>query len=527
MTQLIVAKSIVSPADSLHSLGQAMLVHNGRIKAIGNPADFSTVSVDQYLDLQDYELFPGFVESHAHLWWMGQVLSQIDCGPPDCVTVHDILSRVRDACGRCEPGTWIVGHHWDDSLLEEQRAPTFEELTRVAPYHPVYLVHSSGHLALANQLAFKIAGVSPTLNIPGIIVRNQQFTGLLSEALALETISRHIPVPTADEMQLSLQKAVNQCHRQGVTSAADAALGLGDPQSVEPIWRAYQKAEEEQILTVRTQCYVRVIDRNTFIPSEPPSDFLSVAGVKLFSDGSIQGHTARLFEPYHDQPHERGILLKSSEELVELIHFFDQRGLQIAIHGNGDEAIATVVRAYEVALGHQESYKRHRIEHAQMAGPDHLLAMRKLGILPNFFIGHVFHYGDRHRDRFLGIDRASQLDPLATALKLGIPFALHSDAPVTPINPLASIATAVTRKTSSHQILGLDERIPLSVAWKAYTRWAAYLGFRETQVGSFGEGMWADFIALNHNPFQDGDLAQLESTRVIKTFVGGALVYSA
>ena len=518
--------NIISLDQGLLSLGNTLAVKDQRIAAIGEASDFTTARAGVHLDLRNADLFPGFVESHMHLAWTGLIQTQINCGHPKVKRIADILNAIRERAISQPPGTWILGHHWDDTLLEEQRPPTLQELSEAAPRHPVYLLHNSGHLALANQAAFDCARIGLQNNIPGIKrTPGGALSGELHEAEALESISQYIPAPTTLEMQEAIKAATAICHSHGVTAATDAAMGLGDPTSVRSIWQAYQHADQTHALRVRLACYSRILDQSTFVSADPPTNFLESRGVKLFADGSIQGHTARLLEGYHDQPQEHGVLLKSPEELAALIKFYDQKGQQVIIHGNGDGAIEAILQAYSQVLSPNNTH-RHRIEHAQLAHPDHLKIMKHLGVLPNFFIGHVYYYGDRHRDRFLGQDRARQLNPLATALQLGMPFALHSDSPVTPVNPLASIETAVTRRTSMGKFLGEDQRIPISAAWRAYTDWAAYLGFRETHVGSLRVGAWADFIALNHNPFETEPDTFWNTVELLHTGVAGEIVYS-
>ncbi len=523
--QVIIAKSIISP-DRDQPLGNAVLIRDGRVVAVGEKLDFACAG-RQVTDLGDAYLFPGFVESHAHLWWMGHLATQIDCGPEANSSVQDILERVRQATVNQPPGTWIQGHHWDDTRLAERRPPNLQELTEVAPHHPVYLMHNSSHLAVVNQMAVNVAGITRNTDIPGIVHDpHGELTGLLLEATALESVSRHIPLPSQETMIEEIAKAGVLCHRQGVTACTDMAMGLGgNESSVEAVWRAYQVAEQISRLSVRTTCYARISGKHTFLPKEGPTPFLTFAGVKLFSDGSIQGHTASLQEGYWDQANQRGVLVHSRNDLSATIQYYHRQGLQVAVHANGDRAIAETLAAYEQALGNQgDASRRHRIEHAQMARPEHITSMRSLGILPNFFIGHVYHWGDRHRDLFLGPQRAAELNPIRTAHEAGIRFALHSDSPVTPINPLLSIATAVTRRTSTGQILGPGQAIPVRSAWRAYTSDAAYLGFREEQVGDIRPGLWADFVALSANPLEEGP-ETLDSTQVLRTIVGGRTVW--
>lgn len=523
--QIIIAQSVVSPSFD-EPIGNAVLVRNSRILAVGDKKDLMRAG-QHVIDLGDAHLFPGFVESHAHLWWMGHLASQIDCGPESNGSVQDILDRVREASRHQPVGTWIQGHHWDDTRIAEGRPPTLEELTKTAPNHPVYLMHNSSHLAVANQMAFNLAGITPDTDIPGIVHDHHgKLTGLLLEATALESISRHIPLPSQKTMTEDIAKASLLCHRQGVTSCTDMAMGLGGTKSSgETVWRAYQAAEQAAQLAVRTTCYARVSGSHTFLPTENPTPFLTFSGVKLFSDGSIQGHTASLQDDYWDQPSQQGVLVHSRQDLREMIQSYHRRGLQVAIHANGDRAIAETLAAYRDVLGNQgDASRRHRIEHAQMARPEHIESMQVLGILPNFFIGHVYHWGDRHRDLFLGPHRAAELNPIKTAHEAGLRFALHSDAPVTPIDPLLSIATAVSRRTSTGHILGPGQAVPIGSAWRAYTTDAAYLGFREQFVGDIRPGLWADFVALSANPLREGP-ESLDGIQILQTIVGGQTVW--
>ncbi len=523
---LILSSSVMSP-HSPTPLGDAILVDNGKIVAIGPASDFYTTNIHKQTDLRGYHLYPGFVESHAHLWLMGHLQGQIDCGPPQNRKVQDILEQISRRAKDTPSGTWILGHHWDDTLLAEKRPPTLEELTRAAPHHPVYLLHNSAHLAVANQMALDFAGITVHSRIPGIMKDGSgKLRGELREWDALEAVSRHIPQPSADDMAKDIAIAVNLCLKQGVTSATDAALGLGDPKSIQTVWHAYQTRAESLKPFVRTQCYVRVTNPDTLIPDNPPTPFLSVAGVKLFADGSIQGHTAFLSQPYHDRPETQGIAVMDLNELVQTIKFYENQGLQLAIHANGDAAIDRVLKAYDTCFEGRYSPRRHRIEHAQMASKEQLAHMRQLGVLPNFFINHVYYWGDRHRDLFLGTDRSRSLNPLATARQLGLVFGLHSDAPITPVNPLQSLTTAVTRLTNSQQHLGSEQAISVQEAWQGYTTNAAYLGFRENQVGDLAVGLYADCVALSHNPLVQG-VEALEDTKVVKTFIAGEEAFDA
>ena len=518
---LFVADRIV---DVDGSEATALAVQSGRIIGKGTEDDFSTW-IDQNTQRirLDGTVLPGFVESHAHLLMMGQVKEQIDCGTPPNGGVTDILNRIKEEARRLGPNQWILGFHYDESLLSERRPPTLEELTAAAPANPVYLTHNSGHLAVVNQRALDIAGMTVQTSIPGVEKRAGRLTGVLKEATALEAVSRYIPKPGLDEYVRYIRSGSADCLKVGVTSMTDAAMGLGDDRNSKLIWDSYQRASETGDLMVRVQCYARVRDHDSFVPDPMNSPDLLAGGVKLFADGSIQGHTAALNLPYSDQHDEQGMLLYQPDELAEVIHHFHQQRRQVIIHCNGDRAIDTAITAYAKILRDDPGNPlRHRIEHAQMASREQLIAMKELSVLPSFFVNHVYYYGDRHYSLFLGPERGQRISPLRDAVSLDLRFSIHSDCPVTPLNPLYSIYIASTRTTRNGHILGADQTISVMDALRAYTSWAAYLGLREDSVGRLMPGLWADFVVVDRSPFQN-----TETSRVLSTWVGGECRYIA
>ena len=520
--RLIVARRVLSGASD--STATALAIEGGRVVGTGRPDDFSTWvgpgTVETHLP--EMVVSPGFVESHAHLLWMGQVSRLVDCSTPPNTTVADILSRVRAAAASRPAGTWIIGFHYDEGLLAERRPPTLEELTAAAPAHPVYITHNSGHLAITNRLALAMAGLRDGNSTPGVTHGpDGRLTGLLREDPALDLVSRHLPVPTLDDKVHFIGEASQAALAVGTTALTDAAMGLARPGATEADWAAYQTAEARGVLGVRTVCYARAPHAEAFVPAPYCTPWLQAGGVKLFADGSIQGHTGALSAPYHDSPQETGMLLYDVPTLTRVMEQHHKAGRQILIHCNGDAAIDVALDAFAAVLPPRPHPYRHRIEHAQMATRRQLERMEALGILPSFFVGHVHHYGDRHHDQYLGPARGSRISPVQEAVELGLLFSLHSDCPVTPLDPLLSMRVAVERKTQSGRTLGPTLRARAEAAFLAYTRWAAYLGLRESQVGSLEPGRWADFAVLDGNPLDwapDGDNPPV---RVQSTWVGG------
>ena len=183
--------------------------------------------------------------------------------------------------------------------------------------------------------------------------------------------------------------------------------------------------------------------------------------------------------------------------------------------------------AFAAVLPPRPHVYRHRIEHAQMATRAQLDRMAALGVLPSFFVGHVHYYGDRHHDRYLGPTRGSRISPVQEAVEAGLLFSLHSDCPVTPLDPLHSIRVAVERKTPGGRTLGPALRARAETAFLAYTRWAAYLGLREQSIGSLDPGRLADFTVLDGNPLEWRPDAENTPIGVVSTWVGGEERYRA
>lgn len=506
----------------------ALAVEDGRVAGAGVPSDFTTWvdSETKRLRLGSSVVSPGFVESHAHLLWMGQTAHQVDCSTPPNRSVADILTRIRARAALEPPGTWIVGFHYDEGLLTERRPPTLEELSAAAPNHPVYLSHNSGHLAVTNRYALRVSGVDRHTAVPGVVKdAHGAPTGLLREAAALTLVGRHLPTTSLADKVRYIGEASQMALQAGVTAMTDAAMGLERDGSGEEEWRAYQAAAREGILQVRTQCYARWYSPDAFVPPPTHTPLLQAGGVKLFMDGSIQGHTGALSEPYYDDPEERGMLLYGLEELTQVMALHHGEGRQIIIHCNGDAAVDRALQAFRRVLPTLPHPYRHRIEHAQAATAGQLQEMAHLGVLPSFFVNHVYYYGDRHRDWYLGPARGARISPLAEALRYGLRFSLHSDAPVTALNPLATMRTAVERRTREGQVLGPEMRIDSRTALLAYTRWAAYLGLRESLVGSLEAGTLADFTVLDGNPLDWSPDGENPDIQVSSCWIGGTERY--
>ncbi|HEM45919.1 MAG TPA: amidohydrolase, partial [Alphaproteobacteria bacterium] len=255
---------------------------------------------------------------------------------------------------------------------------------------------------------------------------------------------------------------------------------------------------------------------------------LRVGAVKIIADGSIQGYTGYLREPYHvppgDDPAYRGYPRIGREELIRLVGRLHAAGWQVAVHGNGDASIDDVLDAFEAAqAAHPRPDARHVVIHAQTARPDQLDRMARLGVIPSFFSLHTFYWGDRHREIFLGPERAARISPAASAHAAVVRFTIHADAPVVPMEPLRLVGSAVNRRTRSGEVLGSAERIAPMQALRAVTIDAAWQHFEEDVKGSIEVGKLADLVILSRSPLDDPE--HIDEIEVVETIIGGKTVY--
>lgn len=515
-------------------LVEAFAVCGERIGAVGTLEKVRkwTGGQTQIIDLGGRTVCPGFIETHNHLSDQAMNLLKVDCTPTTNLNIREIIDRLKKRADQIASDQWIIGQGYDDGHIANQRHLNMAELDEAIPNHPVFIHHVTDHMAYVNSKALAMSGLSDSKPLEvrgGKIGRKADGTlnGHLLEPGAIDLVAKHIPSPTAEEMIEPLIRTIAHYNRYGITSSHDAGLGWSGNPSF--ILRAYQALAETEQLNIRVYLsimarYYRNLKEQGFGPHFG-SDWLKLGSVKLFQDGSIQIYTAALHQPYFDRNDIQGEIIYSQIELDRLVEEFHADGYQLAIHCNGDAAISSVLEALEKAQ--KNSYRpdpRHLLIHCQMAGRDHIKRMKALGAMPSYFINHVFYWGDSHVERYLGAERAARISPLATNIEDGLPFTLHSDMPVTPVDPLFAIHCAVNRKTRSGRTLGSNFKVDIGTALKAYTTWGAMASFDEKIKGSIEPGKLADFVVISEDPFavQPEDIKAIE---VLATFINGKHVW--
>ncbi|RUT48015.1 amidohydrolase [Paenibacillus anaericanus] len=513
--------------DKEDSTVEAVAVLGDRIIAVGSTNDLLLQKGPdtEIIDLQGNTILPGFFEAHGHFPGSGflEVKGALLWSPPrgSITNIAELIAALQEKAQNTPAGQWITGFGYDPSKLKEKRHPNRYELDQAFPEHPVWITHNSGHMGVANSKALEIAGITKESSAPveGLIERDTKGepTGLIQENAKL--IESFIPPLTAEQFKEAIALANRDYVAQGITTAIIA--GGIDP-------KFFHGAHDKGLLDIR------LINISFYKPDSVPdhvdTDWVKSKGAKLFQDGSIQGDTGWLTNPYHqpyseEDPLFRGSPIHSREELTKLISAIHSSGRQVVIHANGDAAIDDVLFAIgEAQSNDPRPDARHRIEHAQTVREDQLDRIKELGVTPSFFNDHVFYYGDDHRDFYLGEDRARRISPLKSAVDRDIRFTLHNDTPVTPANPLHLVNVAVNRLTSSGQVLGPEYRITPYQALRAITIDAAWQAFEEQDKGSVEVGKLADLVILSSNPLTF-DPTKLEEISILQTIIGGRVVY--
>jgi predicted amidohydrolase YtcJ len=528
---LIVINGRVETMDANNSVVEAVGIRNGRIAVLGTNDDVMAErhSGTTVIDAKGKAVLPGFIEPHNHMVGYSTNLLEVDVRTPPNRNINDIVDRLRERASITPPGDWIRGRGYDDTGLQDMRHPTRNDLDAASTEHPIAIVHNSGHMLAANSNALELAGIHDETPDPaggriGRFPASGEPDGMLYET-AQGLVHQLLPTYTEGDVRTGFVQAQDEYLRRGITTIHDASVS--NARGVD-IMHTYHQAQLEGFLKFRVNMFIQweyLKDSNFAWQTGGGDEWVRVAGCKIVSDGSIQGITAALREPYHCDPNEQGWLIYEQDELNDIVMTLHQRGYQIATHANGDAAIDAILAAYENALRAVPKVDhRFRIEHCQVCVPEHISKIRDLGVIPNFFPNHVYYFGDRHRDRFLGPDRVTHLDPIGSAIQAGIRPLLHSDCPVTPVNPLFCIQNAIARVTSSGKVLTEVERVATREAISMMTVNAAYGAFEENVKGSLEIGKLGDLVVLNHDPFQEAthELGQIESAA---TVVGGQVMY--
>ena len=531
-----VIRTMEGPSDRV----EAVAIRDGRILSTGSSAQILRLKTKgtRTIDLKGKTMLPGFIDAHGHISMLAALADMANAAPPPVGGVQDVPSlqttlRTYIASRKIQPGEWVMGNGYDDAELAEHRHPTRHELDAISTDNPILLLHASGHLAVANTRALQMAGLfDNAANPPGGVIRKeadgQTAAGVLEES-AMFKLASLVPQLSLDVRLANLKKAQAVYAGYGITTAQDGATSPAD-------YAVLQEAAK------RDQLFIDVGALLFFRAPWPKLDempigkdydrHLRILGLKLMLDGSPQGRTAWLKDPYYKAPEGRGLDYHgysqlSDDELRQWLTRAADHDWQVFVHVNGDQAMQQLIDSVAaVSTANRKPLDRTIAIHSQVVRPDQLQRMKTLDIQPSFFVAHTFYWGDWHRDVTLGPVRASYISPVRDAINLGLIPTTHNDAPIVPPDMLRLVWSAVNRQTRSDKILGPDERVTPCEALLTVTRNAAWQIHEEASKGTIAPGKIADFVVLDVDPLTVKP-ETLDRLKVLATFKGGREVFSA
>ncbi|KNY24304.1 amidohydrolase [Methylobacterium sp. ARG-1] len=492
-------------------------VQDGRVLMVGTQAEFDGLDAVPDRRFADKVILPGFVEGHAHVMegtlWRQTYVGASDRRSPDGRRVpglHDIgsvVDRLSEADRSiADPDQLLYGWGFDPLHLGGARL-TRHDLDRVSTTRPVMVHHASLHITNVNSLLLEMAGFDETTAIDGVPklpdgTPSGELQGIAARLRLFRGLGYNPMSGTLDAADVARFGAAAQL--QGITTIADlhndltdatvavygAACVEGLPVRIVPALASVSCPPEDGVAKIG-----RLVAANT--------DRLRFGIVKIVVDGSIQGFTARLLPPGYHNGAPNGLWYVAPEDLDRIVGIYHAAGIQLHIHTNGNEATEAALDAVEKAqIAHPRPDHRHTLQHCQMATEAQLRRVKALGLCLNLFSNHLYYWGDAHHDLTMGPERAARIDAAGSAARLGIPLAIHSDAPVTPLGPLFTAWCAVNRTTSSGRLLGPEERLSVAEALHAVTLGAAYTLRMDHCVGSIEAGKFADFAVLDADPYE-------------------------
>ncbi|HAO58125.1 MAG: amidohydrolase [Rhodospirillaceae bacterium] len=493
-------------------------VRDGRILGAGSLEDmhqWGPFTLND--DFADKTLVPGFVEGHAHAMeggiWDFPYIGFEDRWDPSgrrwegAQSLEAAIAALTAAEARLDDAeTPLFAWGFDPIYFGEARMNA-AQLDTVSTTRPIIVLHSNGHLLNVNSRLMDMAGITADTNVYGVLKDDSgKPTGELMEMAAKYMAYRQTGNPFFGGIKTpSLLRYAESAVNCGVTTATDLFASFNEESLA-----AYAEASKTPGYALRLMPALNTIEQSidegialAKRALQDNNDRLHHRLCKVMTDGSIQGFTARLKWPGYHNGKPNGLWNLDPNTLGELVLGYHKAGLHLHIHTNGDEASELMLDAVEAAqLAYPRPDHRHTLQHCQMADASQFRRMAKLGVCVNLFANHIYYWGDQHAAITMGPDRANRMDAAGTAQREGVPYAIHSDAPVTPMAPLFTAWCAVNRQTRTGIVLGPEERISAEDALYAITLGAAYTLHMDHLVGSIEPGKFADFAVLEDSPLE-------------------------
>lgn len=553
-------KNVKNDADTLYYGGpiltmedtipqvEALAVKDGKILFAGTKKEALKYvgSNTNEVNLENKTLMPGFIDVHSHITSRAGMSQAVDLSPSPYGKVNsiaDLQTTLRDYISKhqLDATTPVLGNGYDDAIMTEHRHPTREELDAVSSSNPIIVIHASGHASVINTAMFKLLQIPEDVKDPqgghyGRNPKTNRLNGKLEENAsftALMKLTALLPKPPeTDSLSQSMKDflaAQDEWFSYGQTTVCDGrTMGVGLTLLREAAAKKLIKAD----VVYFPDFEANKKEWQSFLPHYMKyENRLKFGGFKFSDDGSPQGKTAWLTQPYLVPPEGqskdyKGFPIFTDEVLYADLKTIFSKNITAQLHVNGDAAIDQALRVIE-KLKQEGIYKpelRATLIHVQNSRPEHIAKIKEIGVIPSYFSAHTYLWGDWHYNSVFGPERAAFISPAKAAKDAGITFTIHHDAPVTPPDLITGVYAAVNRITRSGRVLGPDQRIPVIDALKAITINAAYQYQEEETKGSLKVGKIADLVILNKDPLTI-DPKELRSIQVQETIKDGKTVF--
>src|ERR1043166_7746337 len=527
---LIITNAAVYTVDKQHPATEAVAVIGDRIVAVGSRAEIDSWRGPEtkVIDAGRKLVLPGFNDAHVHFIQGGAQLDQVQL--TDAASPQEFTKRIAAQVKKTTKGEWMLGGRWDETKWPKPELPTKELVDAVTGATPIFVERYDGHEALANSAAMKLAGIgAKTPDVPGgVITRDASGnpTGIFKDA-AMTLMYKAIPPMTHEQRLRAARGAMKHAASVGVTSVQHMNPEFADV-------AAYSELAEKGELTTRIYAVPMETDwrdqAKVGIRRAWGSSYLRLGAVKGYADGSLGSRTAYMFEPFSDDPGNRGLLsdeMHPPSAMRERLMGADGAGLQLRVHAIGDRAISMMLDIFgDIEKEHGYHDQRFAIEHAQHMAQKDFERFATLHVIASMQPYHAIDDG-RWAEPRLGHDRARYSYAWRSFLDNGVTLAFGTDWPVAPLDPMLGLYAAVTRATLDGKNPGgwiPEEKITLPEAVEAYTMGSAFAEFQEREKGSITPGKLADIVILSDN-ILDLKPEAIRNVKVQTTIVGGKVVY--
>ena len=530
---------IITMVGDTAQYAEALVINDGNIVFVGSANEAMTAAGQghQMIDLKGMTLMPSFIDPHSHFINSLGMSSQANCSPSPVGEANDVAGVIKaltdlKAENDIPEGKLMMGYGYDDTVMPEGKLLNRDSLDEAFPNNPVMVFHVSLHGAVLNSKALEEFGISAETKTPpgGIIVRkpgtNEPY-GLIMETAFLP-IFANLPKPTDEQLMQQLKDGQMIYASAGITTAQEGASHIGDVEII-------QKGADNNALFIDVVSYPFITEFDTIFKIYSAEDFgkynkhFKLGGIKITIDGSPQGRTALFTKPYltggpSGEENWLGESTFSQEEVNQMLKNIYDKGLQSNFHANGDGAIDMCIKAHEFAASDNLSKERRTtIIHSQFVREDQLDKYVEYKMIPSLYTEHTFFFADAHiKNR--GLEQASFISPMKTAIEKGLKPTNHTDFNVAPIDQMMVVWTAVNRVSRNGEIIGSEERVTAYQALQAITSNAAYQYFEEDKKGTLAKGKLADLVILDHNPLKV-DPMEIRDIKVLETIKEGKTVF--